>query len=47
EDVQEYRKGWAMRIMNYQEKMEQYDGDEMENIIPPEWLEIWNTRHVL
>ncbi|CAG8804948.1 25474_t:CDS:2, partial [Gigaspora margarita] len=36
EDVREYRKGWAMRMMNYQKKMEQYDGDKMENIIPPE-----------
>ncbi|CAG8625417.1 25176_t:CDS:2, partial [Gigaspora rosea] len=47
EDVQEYRKGWAMRMMNYQKKMEQYDGDEMENVIPPERLEIWDTCHVL
>ncbi|KAF0556083.1 hypothetical protein F8M41_016288 [Gigaspora margarita] len=47
EDVREYRKGWAMRMMNYQKKMEQYDGDEMENVIPPERLEIWDTRHVL
>ncbi|CAG8818082.1 4970_t:CDS:1, partial [Gigaspora rosea] len=27
--------------------MEQYDGDDMENVIPPERLEIWDTRHVL
>ncbi|CAG8843692.1 41106_t:CDS:2, partial [Gigaspora margarita] len=27
--------------------MEQYDGNEMENVIPPERLEIWDTRHVL
>ncbi|CAG8808882.1 15560_t:CDS:2, partial [Racocetra fulgida] len=45
--MREYRKGWAMRMMNYQKKMEQYDGDEMENIIPPERLEIWDMRHVL
>ncbi|CAG8849338.1 15166_t:CDS:2, partial [Gigaspora margarita] len=47
EDVQEYRKKWVIRMMNYQKKMEQYDGDEMENVIPPERLEIWNMRHVL
>ncbi|CAG8513564.1 18471_t:CDS:2, partial [Racocetra persica] len=27
--------------------MEQYDGDEMENVIPPEQLEIWDMHHVL
>ncbi|CAG8844302.1 39365_t:CDS:2, partial [Gigaspora margarita] len=47
EDVQEYRKKWAIRMMNYQKKMEQYDRDEMENVIPPERLEIWDMRHVL
>ncbi|CAG8854359.1 8919_t:CDS:2, partial [Gigaspora margarita] len=36
EDVQEYHKKWVIRMMNYQKKMEQYDGDEMENVIPPE-----------
>ncbi|CAG8728056.1 15144_t:CDS:2, partial [Gigaspora rosea] len=38
---------WAMRMMNYQKKIEQYDGDKMENVIPLECLEIWDTRHVL
>ncbi|CAG8757450.1 5274_t:CDS:1, partial [Cetraspora pellucida] len=47
EDVQEYRKEWAIRMMNYQKKMEQYDGDEMENVIPPEQLEIWDMCHIL
>ncbi|CAG8779070.1 43412_t:CDS:2 [Gigaspora margarita] len=47
EDVREYRKKWAMRMINYQKKMEQYDSDEMENVIPPERLEIWDTHHVL
>ncbi|CAG8828645.1 13195_t:CDS:2, partial [Gigaspora margarita] len=28
-------------------KMEQYDSDDMENIIPPKRLEIWDMRHVL
>ncbi|CAG8616986.1 16706_t:CDS:2, partial [Cetraspora pellucida] len=47
EDVKEYRKEWASRMMNYRKKMEQYNGDEMEIVIPPERLEIWDTRHVL
>lgn len=47
EDVKEYRKEWALRMMNRQKKMEQYSGDEMEITIPPERLEIWDTRHVL
>ncbi|CAG8850417.1 38721_t:CDS:1, partial [Gigaspora margarita] len=42
-----YCKGWAIRMMNYQKKIEQYDGDKIENVIPPEWLEIWDTCHVL
>ncbi|CAG8728980.1 6236_t:CDS:1, partial [Gigaspora margarita] len=27
--------------------MEQYDSDEMENVIPSEQLEIWNTYYIL
>ncbi|CAG8778416.1 3058_t:CDS:10 [Gigaspora margarita] len=46
-NVQEYRKKWAIRMMNYRKKMEQYNGDEMENVIPPERLKIWDMRHVL
>ncbi|CAG8772484.1 22301_t:CDS:2, partial [Gigaspora rosea] len=45
--MQEYRKKWAIRMMNYWKKMKQYDGDEMENVIPPERLEIWDMRHIL
>ncbi|CAG8474592.1 12344_t:CDS:2, partial [Gigaspora rosea] len=29
------------------EEMEQFDDDDMENVIPPERLEIWDMRHVL
>ncbi|CAG8774917.1 22698_t:CDS:2, partial [Gigaspora rosea] len=47
EDVKEYQKKWSIRMMNYQKKIEQYEGDDMENVIPPERLEIWDTRHVL
>ncbi|CAG8459328.1 19435_t:CDS:2, partial [Racocetra persica] len=47
EDVREYHKEWVMRMMNYQKKIEQYDGNKMENVIPPEQLEIWDMRHVL
>ncbi|CAG8782498.1 17946_t:CDS:2, partial [Dentiscutata erythropus] len=32
---------------NYRAAGEQYDGDEMKNAIPPEWLKIWDMRHVL
>ncbi|CAG8484505.1 30080_t:CDS:2 [Gigaspora margarita] len=46
-DVREYYKGWAIRMINYQKKMEQYDSDEMENVIPLEQLEIWDMCHVL
>ncbi|CAG8855513.1 24430_t:CDS:2, partial [Gigaspora margarita] len=47
EDVQEYRKSWASRIINYRKKMDQYCGDEMEIVILPELLEIWDSRHVM
>ncbi|CAG8753191.1 4912_t:CDS:10 [Cetraspora pellucida] len=47
EDVKEYRKEWASRMMNYRKKMKQYNGDEMEIVIPPKQLEIWDTHHVL
>ncbi|CAG8601213.1 90_t:CDS:2, partial [Scutellospora calospora] len=47
EDVQEYRKSWAPRMINYRKKMDQYCGDEMEIVIPPERLEIWDSRYVM
>ncbi|CAG8733466.1 3764_t:CDS:1, partial [Racocetra fulgida] len=28
-------------------KKEQYNSNEIENVIPPEWLEIWNMHDVL
>ncbi|CAG8811500.1 153_t:CDS:2, partial [Cetraspora pellucida] len=28
-------------------KMEQYNGNEMKNVISPEWLEIWDMCHIL
>ncbi|CAG8843988.1 26898_t:CDS:2, partial [Gigaspora margarita] len=46
-NMKEYQKKWSIRMMNYQKKIEQYDGDDMENVISPEQLEIWDTRHVL
>ncbi|CAG8814638.1 26387_t:CDS:2, partial [Gigaspora margarita] len=39
----EYYREWAIRMINYQIKMDQYDGDEMENSILSEQLEIWDT----
>ncbi|CAG8857669.1 26593_t:CDS:2, partial [Gigaspora margarita] len=47
EDVQEYHKSWAPRMINYRKKMDQYCGDEIEIVIPPELLEIWDSRHVM
>ncbi|CAG8736523.1 18106_t:CDS:2, partial [Gigaspora rosea] len=47
EDVKEYRKSWASRMINYRKKMDQYCGNEMEIVIPPEQLEIWDSRHVM
>ncbi|CAG8746459.1 27516_t:CDS:2 [Gigaspora margarita] len=47
ENIKEYRKEWALRIMNCQKKKKQYSSDEMKITIPPERLEIWDTHHVL
>ncbi|CAG8691771.1 24593_t:CDS:2 [Gigaspora margarita] len=47
EDVQEYCKSWAPRMINYRKKMDQYCGDEMKIVIPPELLEIWDSCSVI
>ncbi|CAG8838208.1 26808_t:CDS:2, partial [Gigaspora margarita] len=38
---------WLRSILPKDQQQEQYDDDNMENVIPPEQLEIWDTCHVL
>ncbi|CAG8831971.1 18257_t:CDS:2, partial [Racocetra persica] len=47
EDIQEYRKSWASKIINYRKKIEEYSGDEIEIVVLPERLEICDTHHII
>lgn len=34
-------------MLEYAKRMETYDGEDMESVIQPSRLEVWDTRHVL
>jgi hypothetical protein len=46
EDVVQYRELWAKRMLEYQKKMKEFEGANMECVLEPN-LRIWDKEHVL